>query len=100
MIMTKYKVLLWTIIIDLTMVIFADAIETINTNDVDITTIQTGGDGLDFAWGFITTFKNLLTFQVTGLPDVFYLLFIVINFLLAFILAELVISAIKALPFT
>jgi len=98
--MTKYKVLFITIILDVTMLVFANAIDTLGTNGVDITELPTSDEGgLDFAFGIIETFKNIMTFQITGLPDMFYLFFIIINFVLIFIIAELVISAIKAIPF-
>ena len=88
--MTKYKALIIILSIDIITIVFAHEIETLSVSQDIASGLIPIGEQSSYVSSVFDTFINLLTFQLYGLPDILSLFFIPLQFVLLFIIAELI----------
>lgn len=100
--MSKYGWLALSVVMVTFITIFAQQIEAITVSqELGQNLLNTQIDfGMGTVNGFFRTYVNLLTFNVTGLPAYVSLIFIPLNFVVLFILIELIIKVLDLIPFT
>lgn len=101
--MNKYGWLFVSLCIAIVTTLIADGIEGIAVSqEIGNTVPETFEISLDSISGFLSTYWRLLTFNVTGVPALVSMLFMIINIIIGFIVVEgILIPAAQALiPFS
>ena len=97
--MNKYGWLLLSLCISIITTFIAGELEGIAISEaISNSTPETFNISLDSIQGFFNTYWRLLTFQVTGIPAMLQMVFMVLNIIIGFIIVEgIVIPAAQAI---